>query len=92
MQRTQRMVEKNKEMLADMQKERREREAQQMEEAKRLQQLNEMKGLAYDPKADGFVFSNDKIRHEIDREDRLNQSGNVRMTRAMRKRLRRLAA
>ena len=44
-----------------MQAERFEKEAEQMEEAKRLLQLNEMRNLPYDPKADGFVFSTAQI-------------------------------
>jgi hypothetical protein len=39
-----------------MQAERFAKEAEQMEEAKRLLQLSEMRNLPYDPKADGFVF------------------------------------
>ena len=92
MQRTQRMVEKNTKMLQEIQKERREHEAKQMQEAKRLQQFHETKGLPYDPKADGFVFSSEEIAAEIERDDRLKQAETVKMTRAMRRKLRRMAS
>src|SRR6185437_3960609 len=73
-QRITRAIEKNKKMLTDLQKERLEREAKQMEEAKRLLQLSEMRNLPYDPKADGFVFSTQQIHTAIDRERRLKHT------------------
>jgi hypothetical protein len=45
-----------------------------MEEAKRLLQLNEMRNLPYDPKADGFVFSTNQIHAAIDRDRALKHT------------------
>jgi len=73
-QRTTRNVHKNIQLLKDMQAERFEKEAEQMEEAKRLLQLSEMRNLPYDPKADGFVFSTAQIHTAIDRERRLKHT------------------
>jgi hypothetical protein len=52
------------------------REAE-MEEAKKLLQLSEMKGVPYDPaeiKRDGFVFSTAEIHAGIDKVRRLNRA------------------
>ena len=49
------------------------REAE-MKEAKKLLQLSEMKGLAYEPIKDGFVFSIAEIHAAIDKERRLNRA------------------
>jgi hypothetical protein len=77
-------------MLTEMQKERREREAKEMAEAKRLLQLAEMKRQEYKPEADGFVFSIDQIRQEIDRDRRLKEAAGAQMSRSERKKLRRM--
>jgi hypothetical protein len=73
-QRTTRNVHKNIQLLKDMQAERFAKEAEQMEQAKRLLQLNEMRNLPYDPKADGFVFSTAQIHAAIDRDRRLKHT------------------
>jgi hypothetical protein len=73
-QRTTRTVHKNIELLKKMQAERFAKEAKQMEEAKRLLQLNEMRNLPYDPAADGFVFSTKQIHAAIDRDRRLKHT------------------
>jgi hypothetical protein len=64
----------NIQLLKDMQAERIAKEAEQMEEAKRLLQLSEMRNLPYDPKADGFVFSTAQIHAAIDRDRRLKHT------------------
>jgi hypothetical protein len=45
-----------------------------MKEAAKLLQLSEMKGLKYDPKRDGFVFSTAEIHAVIDRNQRLTRA------------------
>jgi len=84
-QRTTRNVHKNIKLLQDMQAERFAKEVEQMEEAKRLLQLNEMRNLPYDPKADGFVFSTAQIHAAIDRDRRLNGQINSRQSRKFRR-------
>ena len=49
------------------------REAE-MNEAKKLLQLSEMKGLPYQPVKDGFVFSTAEIHAVIEKERRLNRA------------------
>jgi hypothetical protein len=88
-QRITRAIEKNKKMLTDLQKERREREAKQMEEAKRLLELAEVKGQDYKPEADGFVFSTQQIHVAIDRDRRLKQAAHVNLSRSERRKFRR---
>ncbi|HTA45182.1 MAG TPA: hypothetical protein VK789_22195 [Bryobacteraceae bacterium] len=76
-QRLNRSVQKNLAMLQELQTRRKADRGQEMEEAKKLQQLTEMKGLAYDPKTDGFVFSNDEIRAASDRDRRLQRAEHI---------------
>ena len=45
-----------------------------MNEAKKLLQLSEMKGLPYQPVKDGFVFSTAEIHAVIEKERRLNRA------------------
>jgi hypothetical protein len=73
-QRTTRTVHKNIELLKKMQADRFAKEAEQLEEAKRLLQLSEMRNLPYDPAADGFVFSTKQIHAAIDRDRRLKHT------------------
>jgi hypothetical protein len=89
-QRIQRSFEKNKKILTEMQTERREREAKEMAEAKRLMQLAEMKRQEYKPEADGFVFSIDRIRHEIDRDRRLKEAAGAQFSRSERRKFRKM--
>jgi hypothetical protein len=80
-QRTTRNIHKNITLLQDMQ-------------AKRLLQLSEMRNLPYDPKADGFVFSNAQIHTAIDRERRLKHTATPdfgRMNSRQRRKLRHMA-
>ena len=45
-----------------------------MEQARKLLQLSEKKGLTYEPAKDGFVFSNDDIETYIHRNQRLDDA------------------
>jgi len=60
--------------LKELQTERRERRKTEMDEAIRLSKTQEMKGLPYDPAADGFVYASSEIAREADRRDRLQDS------------------
>jgi hypothetical protein len=71
-QRLNRTLQKNIALLQSIQTERKLRRAAEMEEAKRLLQLSEMKNIPYDPKRDGFVLSVNEIHHAIDRHRRLH--------------------
>ena len=73
-QRLNRTVQKNLALLKSLQVERKGRRAAEMEEAKRLLQLSEMRNLPYEPKQDGFVFSVNEIHHAIDLQRRLEQN------------------
>ena len=53
----------------------------EMKQAIKLQQLNEMKGLPYNPTKDGFVFSNAEIHAAIDKDRRLNRANLTDFTR-----------
>jgi hypothetical protein len=93
-QRTNRDIHKNIALLKKLQAERQTKEAEQMEEAKRLLQLSEMRNLPYDPKGDGFVFSNAQIHTAIDRERRLKHTATPdfgRMNSRQRRKLRHMA-
>jgi hypothetical protein len=72
-QRINRSLQKNLSLLQTLQEQRKEQRRHEIEEAKKLLQLNEMKGLPYEPAKDGFVFSNDQIHAAIDRERRLER-------------------
>ncbi len=73
-QRLNRAVQKNLAMLQDLQAKRKAERQAQMEQAKRLHLVNEIKGLPYEPTKDGFVFSNEQIRAAIDRDRRLERA------------------
>jgi hypothetical protein len=79
-QRLNRTVQKNIALLKSLQVERKARRAAEMEEAKRLLQLSEMRNLRYEPAKDGFVFSVNEIHRAIDLQRRLemNQNPNFR--------------
>jgi hypothetical protein len=70
-QRTQRAYEKYRKELNELQQTRKASEAAELEEARLLFQLADSQGLAYDPKADGFVFSPQHIRARAERHHRL---------------------
>jgi hypothetical protein len=73
-QRINRNLQKNLATLQALQSARVTRREAEMKEAKKLLQLNEMKGLPYNPVKDGFVFSNEQIHAAIDKERRLNRA------------------
>ncbi|MGA2715287.1 MAG: hypothetical protein ABSG41_19475, partial [Bryobacteraceae bacterium] len=60
-QRINRSLQKNLSLLQTLQAARKEQRRHEIEDAKKLLQLSEMKGLTYEPAKDGFVFSNDQI-------------------------------
>jgi hypothetical protein len=76
-QRLNRSVQKNLAQLQALQSARKAEGERQMEEAARLLELNEMKGLAYEPAQDGFVFSITRIRAALDRKRRLAEVRNA---------------
>jgi hypothetical protein len=80
-QRINRSLQKNLAMLQSLQATRKEERRHEITDAKKLLQLSEMKGLPYNPAKDGFVFSNDHLHADIDRERRLNQASNTDFTR-----------
>ncbi len=71
-QRINRNIQKNLATLQALQSARRAKREAEMQEAKKLLQLSEMKGLRYEPTKDGFVFSTAEIHAAIDKERRLN--------------------
>jgi hypothetical protein len=76
-QRINRSLQKNLALLQQLQTTRKAERQSEMEQARKLLQLSEMKGLAYDPAKDGFVFSTDQIHAAIDRERRLEQAQHI---------------
>ena len=73
-QRLNRTVQKNLALLKSLQIERKARRNAEMEEAKRLLHLSEMKNIPYEPGKDGFVFSVNEIHREIDIQRRLEMN------------------
>jgi hypothetical protein len=73
-QRLNRTVQKNIALLKSLQAERKARRSAEMEEAKRLLHLSEMRNIPYQPAKDGFVFSVNEIHHAIDLQRRLDQN------------------
>jgi hypothetical protein len=73
-QRINRNIQKNLAMLQALQAARLAKHEAEMKEAKKLLQINEMKGLPYDPTKDGFVFSTAEIHAAIDKERRLQRA------------------
>jgi hypothetical protein len=80
-QRINRSLQKNLTLLQSLQATRKEERRHEIIDAKKLLQLSEMKGLPYNPAKDGFVFSNDHLHADIDRDRRLNQASNTDFTR-----------
>jgi hypothetical protein len=86
MQRTNRDIHRNIQLLRELQTERRAARQTELEQAAKLQQLNELKGIPYDPKAEaairatlagdpiGFVFSNHEIEIYTHHQRRLEQA------------------
>jgi hypothetical protein len=60
--------------LKELQTERRERRQTEMDDAIRLSKAQEMKGLPYDPKPDGFVYASAEIDHESARRTRFEDA------------------
>jgi HPt (histidine-containing phosphotransfer) domain-containing protein len=73
-QRLNRAVHKNLGALKNLQAERKAQREAEMDQAKKLQQLSQVKGHQYDPDKDGFVFSSDEIRAAVDRDRRLQRA------------------
>jgi hypothetical protein len=76
-QRLNRAIQKNLAQLQALQTTRKAERQAEMQEAKKLHQLSEIKGLPYEPAKDGFVFSNDQIHAAVDRERRLERAENT---------------
>ena len=76
-QRINRSLQKNLALLQQLQATRKADRKAEMEQARKLLQLSEKKGLSYEPAKDGFVFSNDQIHAVIDRERRLEQAEHI---------------
>jgi hypothetical protein len=70
-QRINRNIQRNMNLLRELQAERKTQQNQALEEAKLLAQLNLMNGLPYEPERNGFVFSIAEINRAIDRDNRL---------------------
>jgi hypothetical protein len=70
-QRINRNLQRNMNLLKDLQTERKAEHRQALGEAKLLAQLNLMNGLPYQPEENGFVFSHTEINRAIDRDNRL---------------------
>ena len=79
-QRLNRGLQKNLALLQSLQAARKTQRATQMKEAIELLQLSEMKGVAYQPAKDGFVFSNSEIHAGLDRQQRLSQAFHTNFT------------
>jgi len=69
-QRLHRSMKESLRQLKELQAERRERRQTEMDDAIRLSKAEEMKGLPYDPKPDGFVYASAEITLESARRDR----------------------
>ena len=83
-QRINRNIQKNLSTLQVLQAARVAKREAKMKEAKKLLQLNEMKGVPYGPaeiKRNGFVFSNAEIHAAIDKDRRLNRAYQTDFTR-----------
>jgi hypothetical protein len=70
-QRINRNLQRNLNLLRELQDERKQQHQQQMEEAQLLAQVSLSNGLPYNPEEDGFVFSAAEINRAIDRNNRL---------------------
>src|ERR1700733_3056746 len=80
-QRLNRAIQKNLAMLQQLQATRKAEDEANMKQASTLLKLSEMRGLAYQPTKDGFVFSNDQIHAAIDRQHRLDRAATTDFTR-----------
>jgi hypothetical protein len=73
-QRLHRSMKESLRQLKELQAERHERRKAEMDDAIRLRKTEEMKGLPYDPAADGFVYASAEIEREQHRRERLHLS------------------
>jgi hypothetical protein len=73
-QRLHRTMKESLRQLKELQTERRERRQTEMDDAIRLSKAQEMKGLPYDPKPDGFVYASAEIALESARRDRFEDA------------------
>ncbi len=76
-QRINRTLQKNLAVLQQLQATRKAERKAELEQAARLLQLKEKKGLPESPSPNGFVFSNDEIRAVIDRERRFEDPEHI---------------
>jgi hypothetical protein len=76
-QRLNRGIEKNLAQLQALQATRKAERQEQIQEAGKLLQVSQSKGLAYEPVKDGFVFSNEQIHAAVDRERRLKRADDL---------------
>ena len=72
-----RQFHKTLEQLRDIQAERRTQQERGLKRAAALLEMHKVKGIPYDPAADGFVFSIDEIETYSQRLIRLNQSRHI---------------
>ena len=72
-----RQFHKTLEQLRDIQAERRVKQERDLKRAAALLEMHKVKGIPYDPSADGFVFSIDEIETYSRRLIRLNQSRHI---------------
>ena len=91
-QRLNRALQHNLALLQSFQAARKAQRATQMKEAAELLQLSEMRGVAYQPAKDGFVFSNSEIHAAIDRRQRLSQALHTNFTKLRPRKLQTQAA
>jgi LmbE family N-acetylglucosaminyl deacetylase len=79
-QRLNRTLQKNLALLQSLQAARKARRETEMQEAARLLQVSEIRGLVYQPAKDGFVFSNTEIHEAIDRQQRFERASETDFT------------
>jgi LmbE family N-acetylglucosaminyl deacetylase len=79
-QRLNRTLQKNLALLQSLQAARKARRETEMQEAARLLQVSEIRGLEYQPAKDGFVFSNTEIHEAIDRQQRFERASETDFT------------
>ncbi len=72
-----RQFQKTLQQLRDIQLGRMERRDRDLKRAAALWEVNKHNGLAYDPAADGFVFSKDEVETHAHRLRRIDQARNV---------------
>jgi hypothetical protein len=69
-----RTIERAKKALREAQADRKEHRNAEMQQVLRMRDFNEMKGLAYEPAEDGFVYSSVEIEREAGRRTRFEQA------------------